>query len=147
MIHLIHTEDPYAIKAVLSPGMTNRAREGYCGHRTPDDAISAPNNTFLLAHDDGKPVGFIMFETLSLGHIAIHVYLRTKGQKTREACRIAIAWARNMMGSKAIYAYFCGSRLACSQLAEDLGFIPDDDIASIYPLPDCHGFIWRRLDL
>lgn len=137
MISLRPSDDPeLALKFCEGVGLRSLCSRGSNRPLSPEDAIAIPDNHFLFAYDDGKPVGFIVFSKLANQRFSVHLVLRTIGGKTREAFCEALRYARSNLDAVAVYAYYPKSRASCERLANEFGFEDDEVLAACITIPE-----------
>ncbi len=123
MITLIPSKNPSVILSCMSGVVREKCLGGYQdpGDSAIAEGIKESNCVFLMAREDEKDYGFVMFKPEGPGVFSIHLCLKSIGHKTREIFLSAITLAR-YSGIAIIEAAYPSSNKAVTRLLEEFGF-------------------------
>ena len=139
MLKLEETKDPEAIKSFCKGvGLMKRLMGGVGTSADIDSVVKDNNKIFVLAFDDARPVGFVMFDRIDVFQnraygYAIHFCLHTgKGlksdfEKTKRLIAMAIRHAVHFLDAAVIYAAYPKSSKAVRKLMQYFGFQSNDE--------------------
>lgn len=144
MITLVKTNDPDLILSFMKgDGITRRCWGGYEPNGVDlKSAIESSKATFLVAHDDSTPRGFVMLNPEDEASFSIHLCLKTIGDKTKTIFMMALEYAKNELGAREIKAAYPASYRACKAITSHFGFSEDPDTKET-PVP----YVFEKLNL
>jgi hypothetical protein len=128
-------------------GIIRRCTGGFTRPASISGLLSDETNHFLVANDGKRDVGFVcLFRVGDLGY-ALHLCLRTVGDKTKMVIDKALEYASKILGADHIYAVYPKSARAVRELCAYFGFVPDAAIRGLFTaeLPEPYAF--ERLDI
>lgn len=125
MIELIRKKDTNEIMDFLKgEGIRKRCAGGVAISKEDCSMLVAGmGGCFLMAYEDSKLLGFVVFYPESASSYSIHVCLKTIGKKTRQVVKMAIEWSKENLNPNSILAYFRPDYRGAAKLAEDLNFV------------------------
>lgn len=149
MIRLTPTKDPEVIlKFCRGPAILKRCAAGLnVDINQVRDWIGKTKAIFVVAHEENKGLGFIMFNPESNGAYSIHVCLRTVKEKTKKIIALGLSYAQYVLYAQEINAVYPKAYKSVALLANHFGFREDKGLQKFYKVPDGIPFFFQRLDL
>jgi hypothetical protein len=139
MLTLEPTKDVELITSfVQGRGIRMRCSGGY-EPIDPSMSIQDPNNIYMLAKINDEPVGFVCLFAIGPRSYAIHLCLRTVGQRTKDFVEMAMFYAREMLNANTIFAIYPKAARAVTALCRYFNFQPnlqlEDALNQSTPVP------------
>lgn len=126
MLTLEQTKDDGKIESLLgTKEVRRRCLGGFTDTPNIRECVQNPHNVFLLAKDGEKEVGFVCLFQVRPGGYAIHLALRTVGQKTKDFTGMGILYAKQVLHSDSVYAIYPKSARAVNALCRHFQFTPN----------------------
>lgn len=145
---LTRTKDESLIMSFMrGPGIIRRCTGGFDRPANQSELIANDKNTFLIAQDGDVKAGFVCLFPISETGYAIHLCLRTVGQKTKEIVKMAFEYAKTFLGAESIYAIYPQSARAVAKLCQYFGFVNDEEIPYLISVKPPEPYFFERLDL
>jgi hypothetical protein len=148
MLALSQTRDVNKIASFLKgEGVKRRCLGGFKHDYDLSQIVSDPKNTFLLAKDGDKEVGFVVLSRHTATSQVIHLCLRTIGEKTKKIVGMSFNYARHFLEATAIYAMYPQSARAVEKLCRHFNFRKDRTFEASIRLQYPEPYLFERLDL
>lgn len=149
MIRLTPTNNPEAVlKYIKGDGLLRKCCGGMKEIPTRDqlaEMVRKSRATFLVAQEDNRGLGFVVFNPESNGNYSLHLCLRTIGAKTRKIIALAVQYAKFVLATNEIDAVFPESHKACQRLSKELGFRDDKNLKLFYKTPEGVPYAFKKL--
>ena len=148
---LTRTDNPEEIKSFLKGDGIRKLASGSAYRQTSnsdiDRTVKDNSNVLLMVEDSGIKLGWIAFLYSGVqGMYAIHVCLKTLGNKTKQAIQKAINYIK-LFGASEIIAVYPKTRESLNRLTDVLGFKLDVDSLDRFSYPAFEELIGKKLTL
>ncbi len=139
MVKVFPTDDMAYINGVIStPGMRKLASRPL---EVPAELVFTPpaGTRMLKVVDDGTPVGFTALIPIGSNDYDLHLCLKTRGNKTKEAVSRTIDFAKYYLGAKSLVAIYGSISRSVTILCDHFGFKDDPSLRERYSFSGFEG--------